>query len=223
MPDVRRAGLPRRPLPRGARRARPHGQAGHGLRGAAEASGWRTALHPHAASSAPGLATVRSCPPPGCRQKPTLGRQRIAWVVVGVSWLTYLVMQVTGFDGPLRTAGQGHAHGHPAGLGPGRPGTPGTAVAGRRPGLRRPRRRAARRRVRGRHGRVPADADLLHRRIPAAGRVDGAAGHAGRSAVAYLSWAWAPTWRWVPTWVACHPGPRLQHRHPVHGRPCLRS
>ena len=37
----------------------------------------------------------------------SLSRQRTAWVVVGVSWSIYLVMQVTGFDGPLRTVAKG--------------------------------------------------------------------------------------------------------------------
>jgi len=29
-------------------------------------------------------------------------REQIAWAVVGATWLTYLMMQVTGFEGPLR-------------------------------------------------------------------------------------------------------------------------
>ncbi len=37
----------------------------------------------------------------------SLKRQRIAWAVVGASWSIYLVMQVTGFDGPLRLVAKG--------------------------------------------------------------------------------------------------------------------
>jgi uncharacterized membrane protein YhhN len=37
----------------------------------------------------------------------SLSRQRVAWVVVAVSWGVYLVLQVTGFEGPVRTVVKG--------------------------------------------------------------------------------------------------------------------
>jgi uncharacterized membrane protein YhhN len=43
----------------------------------------------------------------GTRSRSDPRSQRTAWVVVGVSWSIYLVMQVTGFDGPLRTVAKG--------------------------------------------------------------------------------------------------------------------
>jgi uncharacterized membrane protein YhhN len=43
----------------------------------------------------------------GTPSRTNLRRQRTAWVVVGVAWSIYLVMQVTGFEGPLRTVVKG--------------------------------------------------------------------------------------------------------------------
>ena len=55
----------------------------------------------------PVLVKVRDVPTTGAPVTRTLSRQRTAWLVVGISWGTYLVMQVSGFDGPLRTVTKG--------------------------------------------------------------------------------------------------------------------
>ncbi len=56
----------------------------------------------------PRLASVPGVTTTGTAASATaVGRQRTAWAVVGVSWGAYLVMEVTGFDGPVRTVVKG--------------------------------------------------------------------------------------------------------------------